>query len=261
MDKDKSGKLGDFLREVSNWRWDDFWRAERDSTYTSNESIIFALIRNCAMENLAAIKLTLNRLDGKLKTPIRIETPKVYYLFPNAKLAAMPPGKSARHELVGDKSDAAAPNETVSGEVIPTESPPEPEVNELPSLSLRQTLTKMSDYPRNVPKDLAYRAERVEEALREKIPIPAEIQVPMVKSVVAAHLLIMAQARNIEALTEVFDQIDGKLAETIQIIGEDIYITSYATTAPVEAVLNDDGVLQVAAEQSQAMWAAKLGVR
>jgi hypothetical protein len=39
---------------------------------------------------------------------------------------------------------------------------------------------------------------------------------------VAAHLLILAQKRNIDALTEVFDQIDGKLAEVLQILGEDI---------------------------------------
>jgi hypothetical protein len=83
-------------------------------------------------------------------------------------------------------------------------------------------------------------------------------EIPMVKSVVAAHLLHLAQQRNVDALNEVFDQIDGKLVETIQILGEDIFITTYSLTAPDGAYLNKDGVLQLEATQAQNMWAEKL---
>lgn len=255
--------MGAFLREVSGWRWDEFWRAERDESYTSNQSIIFALIRSCAMEDLTAIKLSLNRLDGKLKTPIIIETPKVFYLFPNATINAQEKVNIEYNAKVEGIRMAMTPGgpSPVSGEVIPAETlpDPEPEENDLPSLSLRQTLTKMSNFPRSLPKRIVDHAQKLEEALRNERPIPATVEVPMVKSVVAAHLLVMAQSRDIQALTEVFDQIDGKLAETIQIIGEDIYITSYSTTAPPDAILNENGILQSEAAQSQQVWAQKLG--
>lgn len=254
-------KLGDFLREVSNWRWDEFVKAEHDNTYTTNQAVIFALVRACYMRKLDAIKLALNRLDGKLKTPVRIELPKVYYLYPNAK-----PVKKAKKSkntvgTVGTVEGVKVNQEinAISGEVmpvpIPRESEPEPD---LPSLSIRQTLAKMSDYPRDLPPLIIATAEQTELWVRNRGPEPEE-NIPAVKSVVAASLLIMAQQRNIEAISDVFDSIDGKLVETIQVLGEDIYITSYATEAPASAKINADGILQVEASQSQEMWANKLG--
>ena len=117
----------------------------------------------------------------------------------------------------------------------------------------------MADYPRELPEAIIKQAEIVHQAVNDKAPMPDEI--PRVKSVVAAHLLVMAQARNIDALGEVFDQIDGKLAETIQILGDDLYITSYAASAPAGAYLNDDGVVEIEATVAQNLWAEKLGAK
>jgi hypothetical protein len=113
-----------------------------------------------------------------------------------------------------------------AGEIIEhkNDSKAEPEPT-LQDLTLRQTLAKMSDYPREVPDAVIHYAEQTQQWLQGNAPEPEEK--PAVKSVVAAHLLALAQKRNIEALSEVFDQIDGKLTEVIQILGEDIYITSY----------------------------------
>lgn len=246
-----TAKLGAFLREVSNWTWEEFVRAEHDKTYSSNEALIFALVRSCAMEQLPAIKTALNRLDGKLKTPVKIEYPKVYYLYPNAEAAAEP-----------SRLEGAAPLDTppqTDSDLIAAPELPEPEVelNDLPSLSLRETLTKMSDYPRELPENIVTVAQQIEQSVKGQGLMPADN--PLVKSVVAAHLLMLAHNRDIGALTEVFDQIDGKLAETIQILGEDIYITSYATVAPEGAYQNDQGVLQLEAAQVQDLWAKKLG--
>lgn len=240
-------KLGKFLREVSNWSWEEFVKAEHDKTYTSNQAMIFALIRSCAMQKMQAITMSLNRLDGKLKTPIKIEFPKIYYLFPKATLETPTP-----------QPELTAP-EVTTGEVLAPlqEEAPEAEANDLPSLSLRETLSKMSDYPRDVPEMIVAWAQQTEQWLRSQNEQPDEI--PAVKSVVAAHLLILAQKRDLGALSEVFDQIDGKLAETLQILGEDIYITSYGSTAPEGAELNKDGVLQIEATQAQNLWAQKLG--
>lgn len=254
-------KLGNFLREVSAWRWDEFCRAEHDSSYSSNEAMIFALIRSCAMQQIEAIKMSLNRLDGKLKTPIKIESPKVFYLFPNAQKSEANREKSqlneAETEVENRNKSEVNREQIVSGEVLPPPEPEPEEASDLPSMSLRQTLAKMADYPREVPEAVTAYALQTEQWMNKQAPEPPEI--PMVKSVVAGHLLIMAQKRDIGALTEVFDQIDGKLAETIQLIGEDIYITSFASVAPPEAKPNKDGVLQMEAIQAQNLWAQKLG--
>jgi hypothetical protein len=239
-------RLGSFLREVSNWTWDEFVRAEKDKSYTSNEAMIFALIRSCAMQKMDAIKMSLNRLDGKLKTPIRIETPSVYFLYPNAS------------EIIDITPEQ--PKLTGKTQLLADPPPPpieDPEVMDVPSMSLRETLTAMADAPRELPEAVLALAEHTEMFVRGQASDPGEY--PMVKSVVAAHLLILAQKRDIGALTEVFDQIDGKLAETIQLIGDDIYITSYVTIAPEGATRNADGIFQMEAKQSQDLWAAKLG--
>lgn len=239
----KSEKLGTFLREVSNWSWEEFVLAERDDSYTTNESIIFALIRSCAMQKMDAIKMSLNRLDGKLKTPVQIEYPRIYFIYPNAK--ALTSGET--------------PLEIAEGELIEaviTDLAVVEEEKDLPSMTLRETLSKMSDYPRQIPEAIVEQALLTEQWMRGQAENPGEI--PRVKSVVAAHLLLMAQKRDIGALTEVFDQLDGKLVETVQILGDDIYITNYSDTAPDGAILNKNGVLQLEATIAQNLWAEKL---
>lgn len=252
-----SDKLAKFLREVSNWQWDEFVRAEKNLQYSSNQAIILALIRSCAMQNLPAIKTALNRLDGKLKTPVRIEMPKVFYLYPNATLP-----EPTYEPLIENPTTVEQAEKIVEGELMPMPQPAPSENAEktekdLPSMGLRETLTEMGDYPRELPEAIIQLAEQTHQWVQKHAEKPDEI--PMVKSVVAANLLVMAQKRNIDALTEVFDQIDGKLVETIQILGEDIYIEIYSSTAPPEAKLNADGIYQLEAKMSQDTWAEKLG--
>jgi hypothetical protein len=257
-------KLGPFLREVCNWGWDEFVKAEKDTSYTSNQAIIFQLIRSCSMQKLDAIKLALNRIDGKLKTPLRVEYPKFYYLYPNAKLPESDPNLKIGYDVGKDGGDHTAIATMVDGEVKSVEvyEPPKVEAepedeNDLPSLSLRETLSKMADYPRELPEQVVEYSLQTEQWLRNQGDAPDEI--PKVKSIVAANLLIMAQNRNLNAITEVFDQIDGKLAETIQIMGDDIHIIKYSTEAPPGAYLNKDGIVEVQALNTENQWAAKLG--
>lgn len=248
----KEDKLGRFLREVCGWQWDSFVKAERDNSYTSNQAIIFALIRACAMQKLPAIKVAVDRLDGKLKTPLKIEMPKVFYLYPNAQLIA-----PAKPVILDNPGTAIEAELIIEGETLPAVIPqPEEPKKDLPSMGLRETLTEMADCPRELPEALIALARQTEQSLRDQAVRPPEI--PMVKSVVVAHLLTMAQNRNLDAIGEVFDAIDGKLVETLQILGEDIYITVYSNEAPPEAILNDDGILQLQAPAAQEMWAEKL---
>lgn len=246
--------LGGFLKELANFNWEEFVRAEKSKDYTTNESIVFALVRACAMQKLDAIKISLNRLDGKLKTPIKVEYPKVYYLFPNAEL---PKGSDAKQLSPPVQKDGEN-SEAISGEVLPPKPEPTIEVDEhdIEKMGLRETLRKMAEYQRDLPDAIIELQAQTEMYVRGQGPRPREI--PRVKSVVAAHLLQMAQKRNMDAIYEVFDQIDGKLVETLQILGEDIYLTSYATEAPPGAKLNADGILQIEAEVVQDLWARKL---
>ena len=251
-------KLGDFLREVSNWSWEDFVRAEKDKGYTTNEAIIFALVRSCAMQKIDAIKISLNRLDGKLATPVVMEMPKIFYLYPYATLAKGPKKKEVDAGNPGENPPIQAlekADHVDSSLVSSSREPAEGDVEDLPTMTIRQTLSKMSDFPRELPEAIITRATEVEQAIRNHHELPMEV--PRVKSVMAANLLQMAMRRDIEALYEVFDQIDGKLVETIK-VGEDMYITSFATEAPPDAVVNEDGILQLEAEQVGNMWAAKL---
>lgn len=243
-------RLSAFLRDVANMNWEEFCRAEGDPSYTSNEAVIFALIRACVMEKMEAIKLALNRLDGKLKTPVRIEMPKVFYLYPRAVPNVDNPLQNIPQLTAGELV-------TVTSEVIEPGGNDAESEPELATLSLRQTLSKMADHPRQVPEAIIAYATATQQWLLGKAPEPEEK--PLVKSVVAAHLLRLAQERNIDALSEVFDQVDGKLVETIQILGEDIFITDYSLTAPDGAYLNADGILQLEATQAQDTWAQKLG--
>lgn len=250
MSKPNEARLGAFLRDVSNWEWSQFIKAENDTSYSSNQSMIFALVRSCVMQNLQAIRLSINRLDGKLAVPLRIEYPKIYYLYPNAKLEK----SGANREQIVIESETVPVDDRSSSDLIAFESQVD---DDLPSLSIRQTVAKMAEYPRKLPQAIADNALLIEQFIKKQGQKPDED--PLVKSVVAAHLLIMAQNRSIDALGEVFDSIDGKLAETFQVLGEDLYITNYSPVAPHNAYVNEDGVMQVEAIASQDMWAVKLG--
>lgn len=253
-------KLGPFLKEVTNWDWYEFVQAEHDKAYSTSDSIIFSLVRAVTLQKMDAIRIALNRLDGKLKTPVKIEFPKVFYIYPNAKLPDIE-RESLPAPIVEQNIDSGGP---VEGEVIPPEDvgewQNEEEYTALPTLSLRETLAKMSDYPRDIPEQILSAAQQVEEHVRgQPTTLPPEI--PRVKSVIAAHLLTMAQNRNIDAFYEVFDQIDGKLVETIQFLGPeggDVHIPIYSGEAPAGAYLNENGVLQIEATQAQDVWTQKL---
>lgn len=240
-------KLSEFLAEVSEWRWDQFVRAELDNNFTTSESIVFALIRACAMENLAAIKTALGRLDGKLATPVRVVMPKVIFQYPNAT--------EALSTIVVEQE--TQPGESIGGEMILAEDMNELEYTPaLPTKGFRDTMDKMVDQPRELPKTLIEAQEQVEKHVRSEGRAP--ILLPKVKSVVVAHILKMAQERDMDAINEVFDQLDGKLVETIRVVGEDMYIMQFSTVAPIGAVKNAEGIYEIEATRSQEIWRQKL---
>lgn len=250
-------KLGDFLATVMNWDWETFVRAEADEEgYSSADAIVFALIRACALEDMAAIKLAINRFDGKLVTSVKIIYPKVFFLFPNATTVEGAPSTATSPHLL----EQPAPTTTDLTIALSEEAPQDENENILPTLGLRQTLDRMVDYPRSVPQQLIDQSIDMHQWVRgtSKSPFKPRYN-PAVKSVVAAHLLRLGTRRNMDALYEIFNAIDGKLTEVIQMVGEDIELVSYATIAPFGAEKNAEGVYQIEASETQNLWMQKLG--
>lgn len=250
------GKLRKFLNEVIHWRWDEFCAAEFDTNYKSYEAAVFSLIRTAAEGKLSAIKLAIDRVDGKIETPVEIVYPKVWMLYPEATGTSQPAegGKNAPQLEAGRDVIDITPDE------------PEPEViePEAPAvMSLRETLNKMSEQPRSLTSIIKERKKEVEILVKNNggksfSDADEQLHAPLVKSIIAANLLSLAENGNFDAVNEVFEQIDGKLVETIKVLGDDIYLTSYALEAPAGALKNEDGVYMIEATEVADQWKQKL---
>lgn len=238
-------QIARFLKEVSGWDWYQFLQAEHDEKYTTRQSVVFALVRAAAMENLGAITVALNRLDGKVETPVQVITPKVYFLFPNATVVEEAPHAQALEKAEKDPGSAVM--------VVGQDEMDE----EMPSQSFRGTMEKMAGQSRSLPTRIIRCQEQWEAFHRDRGRAPEETV--KVSSVVAARLLHMAQKRDMKALDEVFNQLDGKLVETVRVVGEDMYIMQFAAVAPAGSELNEDGVWQIEAPRSMThMWGERL---
>lgn len=248
MSNSDRGKLGSFLREVIDWQWDEFCRAELDADLSGLQGAVLSLIRRCSDGKLGAIQLAIDRVDGKVEVPIKVEYPKVFVLFPEAKTVATIPASDGPNALLAPPDFDPLNDE-------PAE-PQEEEVH-IATMSLRETLKKMADTPRKVPLMIHQRKKEIENAIAKEQPLPEDKNIPLVKSIVAANLLTLAESGKFEAITEVFDQIDGKLVETIRILGEDMYLSSYVLEAPYGAKKNKDGVYYLEAPMITDAWKQK----
>lgn len=231
-------QLTPFFKELIDKKWSEFAQMEHDMEYTSNQAVVFAIIRACAKGKLPAIKESLNRIDGKLAAEIEVEYPKFYYQFPYAKSVALSSGKSGEKAL-GPVADAV------------------PGLDEPLTNSLRDTLKRMSNEKRVLVMAVLEAAKNIDTAISYQGDLPEAD--PLVKSVICAGLLKMAHDGKLGAIFEVFDQIDGKLADKVKVLGEDVYITSYAEIAPAGAKKNADGVYELVADNTTNAWVASLG--
>lgn len=244
-------KLTEYLKNVAEWRWSEFVRAERSKDTTIHESIVLGLIRACVSDSLPAIKSAMNRIDGKAETPVRIIMPKVWHVYMNAHNA--PAVLQARAE-----KDQGAPRGleiTEKSNVFMNER--EYGIAEdVPTVGLRETMARMIIAPRGTAFSIIEAQALVDEWLAGKREKPQKD--PRVKSVVVAHILKMAQDRSLDAMDEVFVQMDGRLAETIRVIGDDMYILNFGSDAPPGGFINSDGYYQVEAPREQELWRSKL---
>ena len=239
-------KLTPFFKEIIEVRWGEYVKMEKAEEHTSAQGVVFAIIRACAEGKLPAIKESLNRIDGKLEEQIDVIYPKFYIQYPYA---------TSRLKSDGTKViDIPNVLETTDG---PPFAPGEEGYQPLVTGSLRDTLNRMSDAPRNLVTAILAAAKEVE--LREGYAGDVDpANDPLVKSVIVAGLLKMAHNGNLGAIFEVFDNLDGKLVDVIRILGEDVYLTSYDLIAP-QGAKKVKGVYQMEADNTSSKWAISLG--
>lgn len=230
--------LTERFREMLEWHWSDFVKSERDETATNFEAVLVSIIRACSKGDLRSIKTSLDRMDGKIAEEIQVEYPQFYLLYPNATEVADDPSPGAGSQALPSAPDEEPPAEQES-------------YSELPTGSVRAVLERMLDSPKTVVAAILTAAETVDKGSTIKGD-------PLVKSVLVAGLMNLVHKGRMSAVFEVFNQIDGKVADKVKLLGEDVYLYRYDTVAPAGAIKNSDGVYQVAADNITDSWVLRL---
>lgn len=202
------------FEELIHMNWGDFVLLEADRSANVDDGVLCSLIRICAdTDDIAAIKLAFDRIDGLQETPIEIKVPKFYTRYMKAK------------EIEAGAKQLTAP------EVEAKKTDYDPA-----TAKLRETLQEM----RSMPQDVI----RVVRGYKKKIDKGEHVKHdPMVKSVIVANLLLNVRKGRFRAIELVFDQIDGKLTKTISLLGgSDVYVDDYNTLiAPANATKDENG--------------------
>lgn len=205
------------FEELIHFEWTDFIKLEQDKGASVDDVILCSLIRVCTdTDDIAAIKLAFDRVDGLLETLIDIKVPKFYIRYVNAK------------ELEPGTRQLEAPQDVKKDEK--TDYDPA-------TAKLRETLREMRDMPRDVIRVVRLYKKRIEKGVTVN-------QAPMVKSVIVANLLAHVVKGRFRAIELVFDQIDGKLPKTIALLGgEDVFVDNdQDLIAPAHSIMGEDGV-------------------
>lgn len=245
-----SGRLTEEFRGMIEMRWDDFAALEKSPDATNFDSVLTGIVRACRKGTLRAIQTALDRLDGKIATELEVEYPKFYVLYPYATKKANDPTIIEGDELDFKSDDiptVIAPPRAAAADMEELDA----EAEELPTGSLRAVLEKMLDSPKTIVDSILNSADRVDEG-------DYSGGNPYVKSVIVAGLMKLVHDGRMSAVFEIFDQIDGKVADKLKVLGDDVYLTRFDAIAPAEAVKNADGVYEVVAENVTNMWTARL---
>jgi hypothetical protein len=204
------------FEEMIHMTWGAFVDLEQDKGASVDDGVLCSLIRICAdTDDIAAIKLAFDRVDGLLTTPIEVKVPKFYNRYVNAK--EIEPSATQIEASGGIKTDKASDYDPATAK-------------------LRETLIEMRGMPQDVIRVVRLYKKHIDDGKNEKHD-------PMVKSVIVANLLRNVKRGRYRAIELVFDQIDGKLTRTITLLGgDDVYVDDYNTVvAPAGAIKDEDG--------------------
>lgn len=225
--------MGYNLSDVADWEWKDFIEAREGDEKTEYEDSILELIYSIADEktSLSAIKKAIERVDGKQAENINIIYPKFFMRYPYAKNI---------DEVLKLGNPAEQPEFAL----------PAPE---MATAGIRGAIAEMSSRPKGAAAKVLEVARRFMED-----PMYQTRAVIKVKEVIASALIILSKTKQ-AAMEELLNQIDGKVATTYRLLGDDFSRTSYETEAPAGGYIAADGVYQVETKNVTDAWAAKLG--
>lgn len=204
------------FEEMIHMTWTDFVQLEHDKGASVDDGVLCSLIRICAdTDDIAAIKLAFDRVDGLLETPVEIKVPKFYTRYLKAK--EVEPSMKSIEAAGTDKKKKASNYDPATAK-------------------LRETLREMRSMPQDVIRVVRLCKKHIDEGKPEKHD-------PMVKSVIVANLLRNVRRGRYRAIELVFDQIDGKLTRTITLLGgDDVYVDDYnSVMAPNHSVKDENG--------------------
>lgn len=217
------------FEELIHLEWGEFIKLEQDKYASVDDTVLCSLIRTCAdTDDIAAIKLAFDRIDGLQDTLIEIKVPKFYTRYVNAK--EIEPGTKELEAPEDAKKDEATDYDPASAK-------------------LRETLKKM----RGMPKEVI----RVVRLYKKHIEAGKTVETqPQVKAVIVANLLHHVKKGRFRAIEMVFDQIDGKLPKSIQLLGgDDVYVDDVLeTVAPAHAIQGEDGIYVAENKAMTAIW-------
>jgi hypothetical protein len=209
--------LKERFEEIIHMGWDEFMDLEKSGSATVDDQVLCSLVRACAeSDDILAIKLAFDRIDGLQETPIEVKIPKFYIRYVNAK------------KIESSQKAIQAPQDNQKEE----------KSNYDPATAkLRETLREMRKMPRDVVRMIRIYKRRVEKGNNVE-------HMPKVKSIICANLLKNVAKGRFKAIELVFDQIDGKLTRTITLLGgQDMYVDDYSLeVAPAHAIKGEDGV-------------------
>lgn len=206
------------FEEIIHLPWDEFVELEKGPGLNVDDEVLVSLIRLCAdTDEVNAAKISFDRIDGMLETPIEVKVPKFYIRYVNAKKLE----QSDKKQLQAGKKAKKKPKTTYDPATA----------------KLRETLREIRKLPREVIPAIL-KAKKLLDDGRE-----TDFKIPQVKHVIVANLLRNVRKGNFRAIELVFDQIDGKLARTITLLGgEDVYIDDHTSlVAPAGAIKDGSG--------------------
>lgn len=233
------GRLTDKFSELIELKWSEFLAVENDPELDNLTYLVVLLIRACVRGDMRAIRESLDRMDGKVISEVEVEYPRFYILFPNA-----------RQKVIDVEPLLPEPAKSPILTDISVSSDDDAE-DELPTGSLREVLSRMLQAKVGIVESIISATKRLD------VDEPSNFD-PLVKSAIVAGLMRLVHKGRVNAAIEVLDQIDGKVKEHIKVLGGDIYMKNFSTTAPAEAELNENGIYQISSPMVTDIWAKRL---
>lgn len=225
-----------FLADVFEWEFQHFVGELTDPTGDYSEYQLSLLYLVSAITSpktsLKAITTSLERVDGKQPDKLEVIFPKFYTLYPNATSVAG-----------GEPSTTSTPTPT-------PEPTPEPEIPDESVKGLRAEIQRLSEQKRGYVDQVILAAELI-------MAGKESINQPKVKTVAAAMLYRLSRSSML-ALDTLLEQVEGKVKDKVELLGGDVYLTSFAEVAPAGAIKNSNGIYQIENEQATTLWTERL---